>query len=384
MADEYRFPDAELAAHAARLNQPGRLAALRRTALMDTLPEIAFDRAVGLATRIIGCPVGLLSLVDDHRQFFKAQSGLPVPYCDTRQTPLSHSFCQYVVSENRILQVRDAREHPLLAGNGAVADMGVIAYLGVPVHAPDGAVLGSFCAIDGTPRDWTACDRAALVDIAAGIESEIALRHAVAERDLLLAELNHRIKNHYTLTGALLRLSTPEAGNVAELSRIFGDRLQALARAHQLMVPVVRLEGLADGAAVTLRTLLETLTAPHEMTGTRRITLSGPDMILGPKGASSLALALHELLTNAIKHGGLSTPDGRLALDWQIDEDRLALDWTEAGAPAPVPAAASRPGFGTRLIQLTIAVQLGGEIDTDHRADGLRRRIVLPLAGLLH
>lgn len=165
-----------------RLNDSKRLSALDATGLMDSPPEAAFDRAVRVATRLLGTPVGLVSLVDGERQFFKAQVGLAEPTATARQTPLTHSFCQHVVSTNAPLVVRDALQDPLVKDNLAIPDLGVIAYLGVPVHAPDGDVLGSFCAIQSEPRDWTESEREALEDIAAGIEAEIALRAEVTHR----------------------------------------------------------------------------------------------------------------------------------------------------------------------------------------------------------
>ncbi|MEM0900033.1 MAG: GAF domain-containing protein [Pseudomonadota bacterium] len=168
---------------------------------MDSPIEDTFDRAVRLATRILGAPVGLLSLVDGERQFFKAQIGLPEPSATDRQTPLTHSFCQHVVAANAPLSVRDAREDPLVKDNLAIPDLGVIAYLGVPVHAPSGHVLGSFCAIQSEPRDWTAQEREALEDIAATIETEIALRKEIErsskmERAASAAEQRYKAALH--------------------------------------------------------------------------------------------------------------------------------------------------------------------------------------------
>ncbi|UWR21193.1 GAF domain-containing protein [Sulfitobacter sp. S190] len=164
-----------------RLNNSARLTALDATGLMDTPPEEAFDRAVRLATRMLGTPVGLVSLVDGERQFFKAQTGLPDATAEARETPLSHSFCQHVVAADAPLVIRDAREDPLVQENLAIPDLGVIAYLGIPIHAPDGHVLGSFCAIQSEPRDWTTDEREILEDIASVVETEILLRSALAD-----------------------------------------------------------------------------------------------------------------------------------------------------------------------------------------------------------
>lgn len=107
-----------------------------------------------------------MSLVDDQRRFFKSQIGLLSPVSEQRQTPLSHSFCQWVVSGQEELVVQDARTHPILSANGAVADLGVIAYAGVPLSAVMDKPIGSFCAIDGQPRQWTDDELATLRDFA--------------------------------------------------------------------------------------------------------------------------------------------------------------------------------------------------------------------------
>ena len=96
------------------LHNPDRLRALSATALLDSKPEQAFDRLTRLAARVLGAPVSLVSLVDRDRQFFKSAEGLAEPWLSERQTPLSHSFCQHVVTTNAPLVVTDARDHPLV------------------------------------------------------------------------------------------------------------------------------------------------------------------------------------------------------------------------------------------------------------------------------
>ncbi|MDX1931439.1 MAG: ATP-binding protein [Capsulimonadales bacterium] len=163
------------------VTNPQRLAALKRTGLPDTPPEPAFDRLTALARRTLNVPVVLLSLVDDRRQFFKSQSGLPDSLASIRETPLSHSFCRYVVAGQSPFSVEDARQHPLVRDNGAVDDLGVIAYLGVPLRDPEGQILGSFCAIDHVPRHWTTDEAASLTDFADLARAELTLRLALDE-----------------------------------------------------------------------------------------------------------------------------------------------------------------------------------------------------------
>ena len=147
-----------------------RMAALRASGLLDTDPEKAYDQVTQLAAKLLGVPVSLLSLVDKDRQFFKSQVGLPEPWATERQTPLSHSFCQWVVSGQEVVRIDDARGLPLLRANPAIRDLGVIAYAGVPVYGKDGQALGSFCAIDTQPRTWTDFDVAILRDLASLVE----------------------------------------------------------------------------------------------------------------------------------------------------------------------------------------------------------------------
>jgi len=158
------------------LGDPARLAALRRLNLLDSAPEAGFDRITRLARQFLDAPVALVSLVEDKRQFFKAASGLGGVAGETRQTPLTHSFCQHVVISGQPLVVADAREHLLLRDNLAIEDLGVVAYLGYPICSPDGAVLGSFCVIDTKPRTWTRPEIVLVGELTELVMTEIAAR----------------------------------------------------------------------------------------------------------------------------------------------------------------------------------------------------------------
>ncbi len=373
------FPEAEPADHAAQLNAPERLSALEAADLLDTLPEAAFDRAVRLATRVTGTPVGLVSLVDGERQFFKAQLGLGEPYASRRETGLTHSFCQYVVTADTPLCVADARTHPLLKDNLAVPDMHVVGYLGIPIHSPDGQAIGSFCAIDTAPHDWTPGEIEALQDISAGLETEIALRRTLSERQLLLEELNHRIKNLFAVVSGIVSLSLRSGDTPESMAQTLRSRIQALAQAHDLIVPVVTAHR-ATGTEVSLNKLVATLLEPHLHSDDARLAAHGPTLTLGPKFSTSLALALHELATNASKYGALSTNDGALEINWDVDEDVLQINWIERGGPAiDGPPVASSSGFGSRLIKMTVEGQLSGVVETDWKPTGLQCSLRLPM-----
>ena len=202
------------------LDDPDRLDALRRSALLDTPAEAAFDRLTRLATEILGVPVSLVSLVDGDRQFFKSAVGLPEPWASLRETPLTHSFCQHVVRDVMPLIVPDARLDPVLSGNLAVTEIGVVAYAGIPIVASDGHALGSFCAIDSKPRQWTEHEIGILRELTALVVSEIELRAALAHADALaahnrevqraLGESEAKFRGIYDGAGVGITITTPD------------------------------------------------------------------------------------------------------------------------------------------------------------------------------
>ena len=148
------------------LGAPPRMAELKETKLLDSPVEPRFDMLTKLAAKLLGTPTALLTLVDRDRQFFKSHTGLKEPWAGARQTRLSHSFCQWVVSGREDLVISDATRHPVLKKNLAIKDLGVVAYAGVPLYGKGGEALGSFCAIDSAPREWSEKDLSILRDLA--------------------------------------------------------------------------------------------------------------------------------------------------------------------------------------------------------------------------
>jgi diguanylate cyclase (GGDEF)-like protein/PAS domain S-box-containing protein len=167
-----------------------RLRALGVTGLLDSPPEAAFDRLVRLAASLLRVPVAAISLVDADRQFIKSAVGLGEPWASLRETPLTHSFCQYVVAERVPLVVANALEHPILKTSVGATELGVVAYAGVPLITPDRHALGAFCVVDGKVRDWTDDEIAIMKDLAASVMTEIELRRAV--RELATSEALYR------------------------------------------------------------------------------------------------------------------------------------------------------------------------------------------------
>lgn len=169
------------------LRDVDRLLALRASGLGRGTHQAAFEPLLALATRLLGAPVGLVSLVDDGAQHFSAELGLREPGGEpVGGTPLSHSFCQHVVIDDEPLVVADARVDDRLAGHPAITDLGVIAYCGVPIRDGEGHVLGSFCAIDTEEHAWSSDDVEVLRTLAEAVAAAVSveLRHATLIRSL--------------------------------------------------------------------------------------------------------------------------------------------------------------------------------------------------------
>ncbi len=359
------------------ITDPARLIALKQTGLLDSMPEEMFDRAVRIATRITGRPIGLLSLVDDARQFFKAQVGLDGDLAEARGTPLSHSFCQHVVAADAPLVVSDARNDPRVSDNPVITDHSVMAYLGVPVHGPDGHALGALCVIDQKPHRWTETDLETLKDLSAMVETELQLRQTADHNDLLLHEMTHRMKNLFTLLGGMIRQEARDADDAEDLASQLQGRLGALDAAHSLILPG-RSDAEVTDRLVSMDALACDVLRPFPK---GQIDLAGEDVSLGPKAAVAFALCLHELATNAAKYGGLLGPSGRVGLSWRLSQDALLLDWVET-APLKVTESAGE-GFGSRLLRMNIELQLGGTFEREISAAGARVHISVPVSSLV-
>jgi PAS domain S-box-containing protein len=209
-----------------------------------------------------------------------------------------------------------------------------------------------------------------LVDITERKAAETALRDREARLALLVREVDHRARNILSTVVAITRRT--QADTVPAFAEALTGRIHALSRAHTLLA-----EGEMAGADLT-RLVEQELAAYGGGEGRAKIT--GFRLALGHDSAQPLAMALHELATNAAKYGALSVPGGRLAVEWSWAADgRLALRWTETGGPAV--RKPSHQGFGSELIEL-LTRQLGGETNLDWRPEGLVCVLNIPASTL--
>lgn len=251
------------------------------------------------------------------------------------------------------------------------------------VHGPRLSPRKSFAAwceiVRGQSEPWTQAElaeaeiiRATVFEIflqQAGM-TETENRAARQKQELLIAELNHRVRNILGLIRGLVAQSRMTARDVDTFATVLGDRIHALARAHDQITA-------KNWAPGPLESLIATEAAAFLVDVADRISFSGPATLLQPQAFSTVALVIHELMTNAAKHGALANRAGRVVIAWDLDaEGNLGLTWNEVGGAEVAPP--TRRGFGSTIIHRAIPHELGGEATIDYAPDGLRARFVVP------
>jgi PAS domain S-box-containing protein len=204
---------------------------------------------------------------------------------------------------------------------------------------------------------------------AVGVSVDITQQKQWERRQrLLVSELNHRVKNILAIIQAIAHQSFRPGVDQAAARAVFENRLAALSSAHDLLTE-------ENWEAASLRRVVSDSLAAVPRPD--RIAIRGPDLALTPKTAVSLAMALHELATNAMKYGALSNDEGTITIRWSIAESRLHLEWREAGGPPVVPP--SGRGFGSRMIERGLAAELAGKVTIDFPPTGLVCTVDAPL-----
>lgn len=213
----------------------------------------------------------------------------------------------------------------------------------------------------------------AALELISGIQSALLTR--IRQRDVrdylereteLRLELNHRVKNILATVISIFDMTRRGAISAEGLAEDFKGRLRALSDVHSAVFA-------AGGETVALTDVAKSVLAPYLSKKQTAITIDGPEVLLSRDAGTTLALSLHELATNAIKYGGLSRPEGRIRLEWNIassSEPVLALRWTEAGGPTVVEP--SRVGYGTRYMRAALTSLFGEAPTLDFAPEGLR------------
>lgn len=362
-----------------------RLAALRRYAVLDTPREPDFEDLVRLAAQACAAPVAVISLVDERRQWFKAEVGL-----DLRETSLIESMCAPAILQPGLFIVPDASRDARFDDNPVVKGKPHLRfYAGARLDTPEGLPLGALCVLDTEPRDdLTEAQKFTLHALARQVMTQLELRRAVAERDdalaavrqaeqrqsLLVRELHHRIRNTLALVQSLLGSTARSSRSIDEFYDAFSARIASLAKTQTLLTEDY-------WQTASLREMLEYELHPFTGEGSGRVLLEGPPVDLSADLAVPVGMALHELASNAERYGALSVPEGWVEVQWNLRRvdagRRLILEWKEHDGP-PVGMPQQR-GFGSTLLERVLAMQANAEVRLTYDRDGLTFTMEAPL-----
>nr|WP_152716421.1 HWE histidine kinase domain-containing protein [Microvirga tunisiensis] len=364
-------------------NEGDRLAALRRYRVLDTPPEPEFDTLVQLAARVCQTPIALLSFVEDHRQWFKAEVGLGIS-----EMPFDRSICLSVLLQPGLTVIPDLTSDTQFANNPLVSSEPHLRfYAGAVLQTPDGLPLGTLCVLDHMTRDLTEDQAFTLTTLAQQVMAQLELRRAVAERDdlleasrkvkqrqtLLVRELHHRVKNTLATVQCLVGASGRSTSSFDEFYRSFSDRIMSMAKTHNLLTEDY-------WQTAPLRDIALNELKPFAESRVPRFMLIGPSLELSADLAVPVGMALHELTTNAVRYGALSVPTGHVQVRWSASQSegtrRLHLEWREFGGP-PV-SQPQHQGFGSTLLQRVLPMQCNAKVEVRYERTGLRFQMDAP------
>jgi len=315
------------------VGEPGRLKAVLHTGLLDTPAEESFDRLTRLAAKLTGVPATFISLVDEGRDFYKSCFGFGEPLATTRQLE-GTTFCHYAMVSSGPLLIPDTMADPVFRDVPTVQSLGVRAYAGIPLVTDEGHAIGSFCAIDFVPRQWTELDVEILTELAASALREIKLRAALTEaekqtraaqeatrsREEVLAVVAHDLRTplNFIKLGAQLIAEEPGAkeneqvlervqGAVDLMALLIGDLLEvAKIESGQIAIKPkpLAVQTLLDDAV----SMLEPLARRH---GIRLLVDAAPDLPDVMADYERILRVFSNLIVNAIK---FSRSDGEVRL----------------------------------------------------------------------
>ncbi|MCH2132336.1 MAG: PAS domain S-box protein [Phycisphaerales bacterium] len=275
-----------------------------------------------------------------------------------------------------ILEPKDLRDDPDPEIR-QLYESGIRTFVILPILV-EGGFIGTITIDDVEVRDWHEDQLIALMSIAQGlgrsverIRAEIHSNEYGRRQRAMLRELDHRVKNNLAIILSMADQTARETDSIEVFQEAFSGRINSMARAHELLAA-------SQWSGADLRQALQIVLAANR--GAGRTTIEGPTVVLPPEVSTSTCLVLNELATNALKHGSLSVPDGRIEVSWLLEGDDLILTWWERGGPVPELPFAT--GMGTRLIDGFINYQLGGAVEMAIADGGLQYRFTIPLAEL--
>jgi two-component sensor histidine kinase len=213
-----------------------------------------------------------------------------------------------------------------------------------------------------------------------GVFIDVSVRKRAEEaRELISGEMHHRIKNLFALTSALAGIASRTTTTKEEMTRDLTNRLIALSAAHQLIRPDINTQSRAGELGDMLGVLLKPYMDNDPEAS--RLMISVPKILVGEHSATAIAMIVHELATNSMKYGALSTAMGKLTISAQVQADKIEMTWTETGGPPIVPTT-NAPGFGSKLVTRSVKDQLNGAMKIEWLREGVVILFTLSLAHL--
>lgn len=355
--------------------QDQRLATLASYDVLDSANEADFNDIVALASAICDVPVSLISLVDDDRQWFKAQVGF-----DPTETTLDQSVCSHAILEDDFLEVSDMSKDQRTVDNPLhTGEVGVQFYAGANLVAPNGMPIGTLCVLDHKPRQLTEFQKQSLKTLSRQVMVQLELRKRLALEEALKAEMDHRVKNSLQTIASVLRVAARSIDDVDAQGVLdtVERRISAVGTLHS------ELMGSKGHNSVDTKPYLDRVVrlladvAPDNIA----LTVDAVDVALDARKASALGMIVSEFVANSIKH---AFPNGRagvveIALATDQAEGRLTCRDNGVGKDGGHDAEADgRSGMGARLMSAA-AVQLNGHLDYETQNDGTMLSVVFAI-----
>jgi signal transduction histidine kinase len=328
-----------------RLNDPLRLQVLHNTGLMDTANELAFDRLTQLAARILNVPLTIVSLVSNKKQFFKAAYGLPSPFNETRVLPIDFSICRYTMAGDSIIS-SNAILDPFLSCHPSTAPWGIGALIVLPLVTNEGYVLGTFCAIDPNPREWTELELEVMRELTASVMAEINLRDQIAKfkkdenlRDTFISALTHDLRTPLTVSKISAQQIGRRFSTDPDVQRSITRITNNLDRADQMIQDLLDANQVKGGTTLTLtltscnlfeiaHQCIQGLSTVH----TDRFILEAPEKLIMTADADGIRRIIENLASNAAKYG---EPDGQINISLKKINNEVQLCVHNFGSPIP-------------------------------------------------
>jgi PAS domain S-box-containing protein len=356
-----------------RASQQEAVARLGERALVETDLQAFFDDTAAIISHILNVEfVKILELVPgDAELLLRAGVGWqPGLVGRAHVSTVRGSQAGYTLAAGGPVIVENLATETRFDSPTLLRDHNVVSGLSCSIAGRDGRAYGVVGAHTASPRKFSDADISFVSAVANVLAGAIQRRQLDQRQELMIRELRHRSGNLFSQLLALFSQTAKNSKNLAELVPKYEARVMALANAHRLVT-----EG--GWKSASLMELLNILLAPY----LDRITFAGPNVFLEADPTFGLSIAMHELTTNASKHGSLSTRAGRVEVTWQVQRTDLGLalllNWKEREGPTP--KRSRRTGFGSRLVTMVIERQLNGTVQMTYGPGGLDVELNVPL-----